>query len=67
VADHCPGDGSHTQQLATCEDETRGSASAPLVGASAASLLGVGFALILAGRDSGARRVLLIGVAGLRA
>ena len=40
VADHCPGDGSHTQQLATCEDETRGSASAPLVGASAASLLG---------------------------
>ena len=50
-----------------CEDETRGSASAPLVGASPASLLGVGFALILAGRDSGARRVLLIGVAGLRA
>jgi uncharacterized membrane protein len=58
-------DGSHTQQLATREDETRGSARVLLVGVSAASLLGVGYALLLAGRDSGARRVLLIGVAVL--
>jgi uncharacterized membrane protein len=58
-------DGSHTQQLATREDETSGSARVLLIGASAASLLGVGFALSLAGRDSGARRLLLIGVAVL--
>ncbi len=55
----------HAQRLATREDETSGSARVLLVGASAASLLGVGFALSLAGRDSGARRVLLIGVAVL--
>jgi hypothetical protein len=44
-------------------DETRGSAAVPLVGASVASLLGVVFALDLAGRQSGPVRVLLIGVA----
>ena len=53
------------EQLATREDETRGSATVLLVGASVASLLGVGFALSLAGRESGAQRVLLIGVAVL--
>jgi uncharacterized membrane protein len=58
-------DGAHTQQLATREDETSGSARVLLVGASAASLLGAGYALSLAGRDSGARRLLLIGVAVL--
>jgi len=58
-------DGPHAEQLATREDETRGSARLLLVGASAASLLGVGFALILAGREGGAQRVLLIGVAVL--
>ncbi len=58
-------DGPNAQQLATREDETRGSARLLLVGASAASLLGVGFALILAGREGGAQRVLLIGVAVL--
>jgi uncharacterized membrane protein len=58
-------DSSHTQQLATREDETRGSAVALLVGASVASLLGVGFALGLAGRDTGQQRMLLIGVAVL--
>jgi uncharacterized membrane protein len=42
-------DSSHVAQLATREDETRGSATVLLLGASAASLLGVGFALILAG------------------
>ena len=47
------------------EDETRGSATVLLVGASVASLLGVGFALSLAGQESGAQRVLLIGVAVL--
>jgi len=58
-------DSSHAEQLATREDETRGSATVLLVGASVASLLGVGFALSLAGRESGAPRVLLIGVAVL--
>jgi uncharacterized membrane protein len=56
-------DSSHTEQLARREDETRGTATVLLVGASVASLLGVGFALSLAGRHSGALRVLLIGVA----
>jgi uncharacterized membrane protein len=41
---------SHAAQLATREDETRGSATVLLLAASVASLLGVGFALILAGR-----------------
>jgi uncharacterized membrane protein len=58
-------DSPHAEQLATREDETRGSATVLLVGASVASLLGVGFALSLAGRESGARRALLIGVAVL--
>jgi uncharacterized membrane protein len=58
-------DGPHAHQLATREDETRGSATLLLLGASVASLLGVGFALMLAGRASNPRRVLLIGVAVL--
>ena len=58
-------DGSHTAQLASREDETRGSATLLLVGASTASLLGVGFVLHLAGRVSGPPRALLIGVAML--
>jgi uncharacterized membrane protein len=58
-------DGFHSQQLATREDETSGPARVLLIGASATSLLGDGFALSLAGRDSGARRLLLIGVAVL--
>ena len=58
-------DSSDVEQFATREDETRGSATALLVGASVASLLGVGFALSLAGRHAGAPRVLLIGVAVL--
>ena len=58
-------DSSHAEQLATREDETRGSATVLLVGASVASLLGVGFALSLAGRHSGPPRVLLIGAAVL--
>lgn len=58
-------DSPHAEQLATREDETRGSATVLLVGASVASLLGVGFALSLAGRESGPARVLLIGVAVL--
>jgi uncharacterized membrane protein len=44
------------------EDEARGSATVLLVAASVASLLGVGFALTLAGRASGPLQVLLIGV-----
>ncbi len=58
-------DSSHAEQLATREDETRGSATVLLVGASVVSLLGVGFALSLAGQHSGPLRVLLIGVAVL--
>jgi uncharacterized membrane protein len=58
-------DAAHAAQLATREDETRGSAAVLLLGASVASLLGVGLALHLAGRESGSLRVLLIGVAVL--
>ena len=58
-------DGAHAAQLATREDETRGSAALLLVGASMASLLGVGLTLGPAGRQSGPLRVLLIGVAVL--
>jgi uncharacterized membrane protein len=58
-------DSSHAARLATREDETRGSAALLLIGASVASLLGVGFALDLAGRAGGPRRLLLIGVAVL--
>src|SRR5258705_10246930 len=53
----------HVEHLATREDETRGSATVLLVGASVASLLGVGFVLGLAGRESVAVRVLFIGFA----
>jgi uncharacterized membrane protein len=56
-------DSSHAAQLATREDESRGSAALLLVGASVASLLGAGFALNLAGQHSGPPRVLFIGVA----
>jgi uncharacterized membrane protein len=58
-------DSSHAEQLAMREDETRVSASVLLVGASVASLMGVAFALAVAGRESGRLRVLLIGVAVL--
>jgi uncharacterized membrane protein len=56
-------DGMRTEQIATREDETHGTATAMLIGASVASLVGAGFTLYLAGRDSGAPRNLLIGVA----
>ena len=58
-------DSSRAPQLATREDQTEGTARALLLGASVASLVGVGYTLILAGRDSGAQRVLLIGGAVL--
>jgi uncharacterized membrane protein len=58
-------DGPRAAQLAKREDENRGSATALLLGASVASLLGVGFALTLAGHKSGALQVLLIGFAVL--
>jgi uncharacterized membrane protein len=58
-------DSSHAAQLATREDQSRGSAALLLVGASVASLLGAGFVLNLAGHDSGPPRLLLIGVAVL--
>ncbi|MGR6319045.1 DUF1345 domain-containing protein [Micromonospora soli] len=58
-------DPSHTELLATRVDKTRGTAAVLLVAAGVTSLLGVGFALSLAGRQSGSVRILLIGVATL--
>ena len=58
-------DGVHTRQLSVREDENRGAATALLVGACAASLLGVVFTLGFAGRQSGSLRLLLIGAAML--
>jgi uncharacterized membrane protein len=58
-------DSSLAPQLASRQDETKGAARALLVGASVASLLGAGYVLHLAERESGAPRVLLIGVAVL--
>jgi uncharacterized membrane protein len=57
--------GGHTQRIATREDETRSTATLLLIGASTASLFGVGLTLSLAGQTSGARQVLLIIVAVL--
>jgi uncharacterized membrane protein len=56
-------DGGQTDRLAVREDATRGAATVLLLGASAASLTGVGVALSLAGRTHGASRALLIGMA----
>src|SRR5918996_6144565 len=44
-------DAAHAAQLATREDETRGTATVLLLAASVASLLGVGLALHIAGRE----------------
>jgi uncharacterized membrane protein len=56
-------DGPQTRELAVREDPTRSTARLLLLGASVASLLGVGEALVLAGRASGTVRVLLVAVA----
>lgn len=56
-------DGHQTNLIAAREDQTHGSATALLLAASVASLLGVVVALTAAGREGGAGRVLLIGVA----
>jgi len=60
-------DGARTRLLATREDETRGSSAVMLLGGSVASLLGVGYALGLAGRQGqgGSLQVLLIAAAVL--
>jgi uncharacterized membrane protein len=58
-------DSARAPQLAAREDQTEGSARVLLVGASVASLLGAGYALHLAGRQSGAPQILLIGAAVL--
>jgi uncharacterized membrane protein len=56
----------HTERLASRKDPARGAlAEVLLLGASVASLVGVGFALSLAGGANGPRRVLFIGVAVL--
>jgi uncharacterized membrane protein len=59
------GDYAHTRKLATREDETRGSATVLLIGASIGSLMGVAFTLGLAGQRTGTPRLLLIGLAVL--
>ena len=51
------------ERLAIREDETRATVTTLLLGASIASLTGVGFALSLAGRQGGAMRVVLVGFA----
>jgi uncharacterized membrane protein len=56
-------DGPLTQRLATREDTTRPVSDALLIAASVASLLGVGFALHVAGTQSGSQQILLIGLA----
>ena len=56
-------DGSDVVQIATREDETKATATVLVVGASTTSLAGVAFALSMAGRESGAIRVALIGFA----
>jgi len=56
-------DGAQTERVAGQEDEPRVSAAVLLLGASVVSLLGVGFSLVLAGHNSGAVRLLLIGLA----
>src|SRR4029450_8495080 len=56
-------DSAQAEQLATREDESSGSAPVLLLAASVASLLGVGGALGLAGRESGPGRILLIALA----
>lgn len=58
-------DSSRAAQRAARDDQTEGSARVLLVGASAASLLGAGYTLHLAGVHSGAERVLLICLAVL--
>jgi uncharacterized membrane protein len=56
-------DAADVTTIATREDETRATATALVVGASTASLMGVGFALNLAGQETGATRVGLIAFA----
>ena len=56
-------DGPHTEHLVLREDLTRDTSRLLLLAASGASLVAVVFALHLAGRESGAQRVLLISVA----
>ena len=56
-------DASDVVSIATREDETRATATVLVVGASTASLVGVGFALSRAGQETGATRVGLIAFA----
>jgi uncharacterized membrane protein len=58
-------DSSHTAQFAAREDQTKGWARLLLVGVSVTSLVGAGYALHLAGRQSGAPQVLLVSATAL--
>jgi uncharacterized membrane protein len=56
-------DSSRARYLSAREDETRATATVLLVSASVASLLGAGYSLVVAGRQAGSHRLLLIGLA----
>ena len=56
-------DAATTERHATYEDDSRTAADLTLVAASAASLLGVGFVLLLASNETGAARALTVGLA----
>jgi uncharacterized membrane protein len=58
-------DGAATSEVATIEDESRPAADVILLGASLASLLGVGFALVEAAATSGTARGVMIAVASI--
>jgi uncharacterized membrane protein len=58
-------DSAATKEMATSEDNSRVAADTVLVGASVASLVGVVFALLKAGGETGTAHILIIGVAFL--
>ncbi len=58
-------DSAATKELATAEDNSRVAADTVLVGASVASLVGVVFALLKAGGETGTAHILIIAVAFL--
>ena len=58
-------DGAATAKVATIEDDSRLAADLTLLAASAASLIGVGLALLQAGGEEGAAKALMTAVASL--
>jgi uncharacterized membrane protein len=60
-----PADATRTMQLATTEDDSRAATDLILVSASLASLVGVAFVLVQAGRTDGTTKAMIIAVASL--